>query len=193
MDPDVGVYCSRLRAQFVNQVSPIPSVLPLEGWTSSLQQLPPFSYGFLYAHDSKTIAENQRSTAAATFGVGAIKHKVEGDHLFHDDHVRVAGFPPGFSTGSHFLLRGIVKPSFKTTGCYSAVVALSKISDYILSALCNCKAGAGGCCKLVSTLLYNFVVCVELWLAFIPEDELALTPHNNGIANIVKKADYKEV
>ena len=56
------------QAQFANQVSPtpgvlpIPGVLPLKGWTSSLQQLPPFNYGGLYAHlvrDSKTIADNQ--------------------------------------------------------------------------------------------------------------------------------------
>ena len=63
----------------------MPSVLPLEGQTSSLQQLPALNYGCLYAHlvtDSKTIAENQRSTAVATFGTGAMKHKEEGYHLF---------------------------------------------------------------------------------------------------------------
>ena len=95
MDPDDGVHSSRLRAQFANQVSPIPSVLPLEGWTSSLQQLPPLNYGYLYAHivtDTKTIAENQWSTAAATFGAGAMKHKEEGYRLFRDDHVRMVGF-----------------------------------------------------------------------------------------------------
>ena len=31
VDPDGGVHSSRLRAQFANQVSLIPSVLPLEG------------------------------------------------------------------------------------------------------------------------------------------------------------------
>ena len=67
-------------------VSPIPSVLPLEGWTSSLHQLPPFNFDWLYAHlvtGSKTIAENQWSTAAATFGVSAMKHKEEGWLGFH--------------------------------------------------------------------------------------------------------------
>ena len=106
MDPDSGVYTSHLRAQFANQVSPIPSVLPLEGLISSLQQLPPFNYGCLYAHlvtDSKTIAENQWSTAAVT-GAGAMKHKEEGYCLFCDDHVRMVGFPPGFATDSHCLI-----------------------------------------------------------------------------------------
>ena len=63
--------------------------------TSSLQQLPPFQYGCLYAHlltDSKTIAENQPSTAAATFGAGAMKHKEEGYCLFHYDMSGWLGF-----------------------------------------------------------------------------------------------------
>ena len=61
VDPDDGLHSSCLRAQFANQVSPILSVLPLEGWTSSLQQLPPFNYGCLYVHlvrHSTTIAEH---------------------------------------------------------------------------------------------------------------------------------------
>ena len=44
----------------------------------------------------------------------------------------MVGFPPGFATDSHCLFRGIVKPSFKTTGSYSTVAALSKISAMFL-------------------------------------------------------------
>ena len=108
-----GVHSSHLQAQFANQVSPIPSVLPLEGWTSSWQQLPPFNYAHLVT-DSKTIAENQRSSEAATIGAGAMKHKEEGYHLFPDDHVRMVEFLPGFSTDSLCLFHGTEKPSFKT-------------------------------------------------------------------------------
>ena len=54
VDPDDGVYSSCLRALFANQVSPIPSVFPLKGWTSSLQQLPSFICGCLYTHGFKT-------------------------------------------------------------------------------------------------------------------------------------------
>ena len=91
MNHDGGLHSSHLGVEFVNQVSPTPSVLPLEGWTSSLQQLPPFNFGCLYAHigtDSKTIAEIQRRTA------------VDGYHLFCDDHVWMVGLRHGFATVS---------------------------------------------------------------------------------------------
>ena len=172
MDPDGGVHSSRLRAQLSNEVSQISRALPLEGRTSSLLRLPPFNYGCLYAHlvtDSQTIAENQRSTAAATFGAGAMKHKEEGYRLFPADHVRMVGFPPGFSINCRCLFHGIVKPSFKTTGSYSNVVALSNISGFVLGA--QCKPGAGGCCKLVAALLYKILDYVELGLAINPEDK----------------------
>ena len=80
MDPDGGEHTHHIPAEFENHVSPIPCVLPLEGWTSCLKQLPPFSCGGLYARlvtDSKTIAENQQCTAAVTFGAGTMKHKTE--------------------------------------------------------------------------------------------------------------------
>ena len=48
-----------------------------------------------------------------------MEHKEKGYQLFPDDHVQMVGFPPGFATDSHCLFRGIVKPSFKTTGSYS--------------------------------------------------------------------------
>ena len=175
MDPDSGIHSSRLRALFASQVSPISSVLPLDGWTSCLPQLPPFNYGCLYAHlvrDSNTFAANQWSTAAATFGAGAMKCKEEGYRLFRDDHVWMVGFRPGFATDSHCLLHGIVKPSFKTTGRYSTVVALSKLSGYVLGAQCDSKAGAGGCCKHVAALLCNILSYVEFGLAIIPEGEI---------------------
>ena len=59
-----------------------------------------------------TIAENQQSTAAATFGAGAMKHNEGGSHLFHDYHVRIVGFRPGFATDSHYLFHGIEKTIF---------------------------------------------------------------------------------
>ena len=53
-----------------------------------------------------------------------------------------------------------MKPSFKTTGSYSTVVAPSKFLGYILGAQCNCKAGQVDvvnilldCCITFSTVL----------------------------------------
>ena len=83
----------------------------------------------------------------------------------------MVGFLPSFATDSHCLFRGIVKLSFKTTGSHSSVVALSKISGYVLGAQCNSKAGAGGCCKHVAAFLYDILDYVEVGLAIIPEDK----------------------
>ncbi len=86
----------------------------------------------------------------------------------------MVGFPPGFTTDNHSPFRGIVKPSFKTTGMYSTVVALSKISGYVLGAQCNSKAGAGGCCKHVAALPYNILSYVAVVLAIIPVDQICI-------------------
>ena len=74
-----------------------------------------------------------------------------------------------------------------TTGSYSTVVALSKISGYILGAQCNCKPRAGGCCKHVAALLYNILHYVELELAIIQWAKLALTPHSNGVGQEISQ------
>ena len=119
--------------------------------------------------------------AAAIFGADAMKHKEKGYRLFPDDHVSMVGFTPDFATDSHCLFCGIVKPSFKTTGRYSTVVALSKISGYVLGAQFNCKAEAGGCCKHVAALPYNILNYVELGWPLFQRTTFALTPHNFGI------------
>ena len=82
----------RLRAQTETSISPIPSKLPSDGWTSSLNELPPFNYSCHFCThlvtDSPTTAKkNQRITAAASYRVGTMKHKEEGYHLFRDNHV----------------------------------------------------------------------------------------------------------
>lgn len=64
-----------------------------------------------------------------------------------------------------------MKPSFKNTGKYSTTVSLGKLSGCVVSAQCDCKAGAGGCCKHVAALLYNILDYVELGLGDIPADK----------------------
>ncbi len=43
------------------------------------------------------------------------------------------------------------RSSFKNTGNYSTSVSLG----CVVGAQCNCKAGAGGCCKHIAALVYN--------------------------------------
>ena len=168
------MHLRRLQAQNSQGLTPLPHSLPSDGWTSSLQELPPFNYGCLFAHlitNSETIAENQRNTSTDTYRAGAMKHKEQGYRLFRDDHVKMVRFHPGDSLANQCIFYAQVKPSMKMTGCYSTVVTLSKSTGYVIGAHCKCKAGAGGCCKHVAALLYNILDYVELGLAAIPEDK----------------------
>ena len=172
VDLDGGIHLRHLQAQNPQVVSPLPHTLPSDGWTSSLQQLPPFNYGCLFADlitNSETVAEDQHSVATDTYRAGAMKHKEQGYRLFRDDHVKQVRFHPGSLSDNHCIFQTEVKPSMKTTRSYSTVVALSKLTGYVIGSCCKCKAGAGGCCKHVVALLYNILDYVELGLAAIPE------------------------
>ena len=74
-------------------------------------------------------------------------------------------------SNDYCLFHALVKPSFKTTGTYSTVVSLGKLSDYVVGSQCNCKAGAAGCCKHVAALLTNILDVVELGLKDVPHDK----------------------
>ena len=121
VDPDGGIHLRRLQAQNPQVVSPLPHTLPSDGWTSSLQQLPPFNYGCLFAHlitNSETVAENQRSVATDTYRAGAMKHKEQGYHHFRNDHVKQVQFHPGNLSDNHCIFHAEVKLSMKTTGSH---------------------------------------------------------------------------
>ena len=176
VDPDGGVHINRLQAEATKgaQSPVIPKMLLQDGWTSSLQKLPPFNYGCLYAHlvtSPKTIAENQCTKPIAEYRAGAMKHKEEGYRLFKDDHVKRVRFYTGSAQENRCLFHATVKPSFKTTGSYSVVISLCKASGKVVGASCKCKAGAGGCCKHVAALLYNILDYTELGLSAIPDDK----------------------
>ena len=173
MDPDGGVHANRLRAQKEKETtSTIPIPLPSEGWMSNLCQLPPFNYSCLYAHlvmGSPTIPKNQISAADTSYRAGAMKQKEAGYRLFRDNHVMMVRF--NSSLDNYCLFHAYVKPSFKCTGKYSTVVSLEKHSGHVVGGKCNCKAGAGACCKHVAALLYNILDYTELGLDEIPQDK----------------------
>ncbi len=169
VDPDGAIHENRLRAQKAkekNTTPVLPSSLPSEGWTSSLQQLPPFNYGCLYAH---LVTGLQVTGASGSCQAGAMKHKEAGYRLFKDNHVMMVRFNP--ANDNFCIFHAYVKPSFKNTGKYSTIVALAKSSGHVAGAKCNCKAGGGGCCKHVAALLYNILDYTELGLNEIPPDK----------------------
>ncbi len=119
---------------------------------------------------SQTVPKNLIKSAEATFRAGAMKHKDEGYRLFRDNHAMMVRFNPT-SIENCCLFHAFVRPSFKNTGKYSTSFSLGKQSGCVVGAQCNCKAGAGGCCKHVAALLYNILDYVELGLHEIPSDQ----------------------
>ena len=54
---------------------------------------------------------------------------------------------------------------------YTVYVHLCQKTGDVLYAKCNCKAGAGGCCKHVAAVLYQLVEYRELNLKTVPDDK----------------------
>ena len=94
-----------------------------------------------------------------------MKHKAEEYHLFT---VTMSGW-----FGFHLVLlqTGIVKPSFKTAGSYSTVVALSMISGIFMVHSVIAKLELVDVVNMLLHSLYNILDYVELELAIIPEDK----------------------
>ena len=64
------------------------------------------------------------------------------------------------------------------SGSYAVLASYSKASGYVVDAQCNCKAGAGGCCKHITALLFNILNYVELALSNIPKNKICTDmPH----------------
>ncbi len=72
---------------------------------------------------------------------------------------------------NYCIIHHYVKPSFKCTGKYSVIISLAKCSCCVTGAKCNCKAGAGGCCKHIAALLYSILDFTELGLKEIPQNK----------------------
>lgn len=161
VDPDGGVHVRRLQAQ-ISQV--VPHTLPSDGWTSSLQQLPPFSYSCLYAHlvtNSETVAENQRSAATQSYRAVVMKRKEQGYCLFRDDHVNVVRFHPGSASDNQCLFHAEVKPSMKMTGSYSTVHGCSEQVHWQMAHVVSVKQDRGDAanmllhCYTISSTMLN--------------------------------------
>ena len=170
VDPDGGQHTGEKADQ---QLSVTSWVLPTDGWTNNLDDLPKFSYDHLFAHlvsNSKSVANNQKSSAKKTYKTtGAMKHKEAGYRLFQDDHVKRVKFYPGSADQNQCYFNALVQASFKTSVNYSTSVCLYRSNGAVCGAHCKCKAGGGGCCKHVAALLYCVLNYSESQLKVIPD------------------------
>ena len=53
---------------------------------------------------------------------------------------------------------------------YNVYIPLDQATGDVVCAKCNCKAGQGGCCKHVATLLYTVLDYVNMGAVEVPPD-----------------------
>lgn len=102
---------------------------------------------------------------------GAMKHKILGYQLFKEEYVKTIKVKPHVKAEKiSFLVKGFVVASMKKDK-YTVYTHLCESSGDILYGKCNCKAGAGGCCKHVAAILYQLVEYRQLNLRSVPDDK----------------------
>ena len=137
----------------------------ITSWSRDISLLPPISHKLLneYMIDG-TIDIDKRAR-------GADKHKVIGYQLFKEGYVKKIRVKPNVNA-EHilFIVKCFVAAAMKKDK-YDVYVYLSQATGEILYGKCSCKAGAGGCCKHVSAVLYQLVEYRELELKSVPDDK----------------------
>ena len=135
-------------------------------WTKDLTLLPSISQKLLkdYLLDG-TISIDNRSR-------GAMKHKILGYQLFKEHYVKKVCVKP-MVKGARllFIVKCNVVASMKKYK-YEVYVHLCQHTGEMFYAKCNCKAGAGGCCKHVAAVLYQLVDYKELDIKSVPDDKV---------------------
>ena len=170
IDPDGGIHLRRLRLERElrqQQTTDCRSKRvewPSEGWTLSLDQMPPFQHCYLFAHLAGEMENNSKK-----FRRGAFKSKREGYALYKVGHVQKVIF--NHTSNQNFcFFESRVKASTTRNKFYRSRVSLNKQTAQVMSGKCNCKAGANGRCKHIGALLYKLLELTESELDVIPQD-----------------------
>ena len=133
-------------------------------WASDLTELPSITQESI--HKYMVVGNSFDDTPK-----GAIKHKIMGYQLFKENYVKKVRVKPRVMVERlSFLVKCSVVASMKKTN-YTVYVHLCQISGDIFYAKCNCKLGAGGCCKHVAAVLYQLVDYRQLNVQSVPEDK----------------------
>ena len=162
VDTDGGVHSVVLWAHFANQVSPIPGVHPFE-----VGHLVCSSFCHLIM-----VALLRIGRALPLLHLELLK--------WNTRRKEIACLVMTMSgwLGFHLVLPPTALVSSMVLGSHlSCPLYAIPLLLLLSSAQYNCIAGTGRCCKHVATMLCNILDCVELGLAIVPEDKLALTPH----------------
>ena len=181
VDPDGGIHLRRLRlerelrSQQTSDNLPKRVTWPSDGWTLSLEQMPPFQHCYLFAHLAGEMEGNSKKVRR-----GAFKSKREGYALYKDGHVQKVKF--NHTTDEHFcFFESRVKASMTRNKLYRTRVSLSKQTAQVKSGACNCKAGANDRCKHIGALSctkYSILLKAK-WMKY-HQTLRALKDHNSG-------------
>ena len=133
-------------------------------WTTELRHLPTISHKQIHKYFVSYKDEDRLER-------GATKHKIAGYQLFKEGYVKGMKVKPNVDANIQiFIVKCFDVASMKKFR-YQTYIHLCQKSGAVCYAKCNCKAGAGGCCKHVAAVLYQLVEYTQLCLSSIPTDK----------------------
>ncbi len=138
----------------------------IDGWTVSLKNMPRFSEALI---DDKLIHNSETMPDGAA--PKAFHHKSEGYKLWKEGYVSQVKVKPGVKTRQYilFIVKAKIAASMESIK-YDVYIHLKQDSGKVVHAKCSWKAGQGGSCKHVASLLYTLLDYSNLDLKCVPED-----------------------
>ena len=186
IDPDKGANIARklerLQESGVNEVAHpnlrSSPVLPNEGWTPNLADLPFVSFASLYRHfverptnvilladdaDQSLSAEKSTADDSEDECLPSFRGLGKEYRFFKDGHVQSIQHHPLPDSPRLCYVRAQVLPSMVKTKKYAVRLCLTAKGD-AHTAYCVCPAGLAGCCNTIAALLYALEEFVRLGL-----------------------------
>ena len=136
------------------------------GWVKTLEHFPLLTGTILDNH----LIKGSCTMPTVSTGPKAFRNKKHGYRLWKEGYVRNIFVKPNVAAKCMlFVVKARVHASMKNIQ-YTVYVHLDQISGEVKEAICNCKAGQGGCCKHVAALLYALLDFANLGLNEVPAD-----------------------
>lgn len=165
IDPDNGANINRKREQLLKDKVQHHNLVnvprpPVDGWTSSLADIPAVSYATIHHHFFERQASDVLQEASTESDkVPAARGVLKGFRFFTDGHVQSLKYHPLPDVDGYCYIQAQVLPSMSKNKVYTVNVCLKEDAT-VAAAFCVCVAGLAGCCNHIAATLYaldNFV------------------------------------